>query len=173
MAVKVVTGTVRLSYANLFEARASQEGREAKYSVSLIIPKSDTATIGAIKKAIDEVIQAEKASKFGGKDKGLKNPLRDGDLEKDDPAYEGCMFINASSRQKPIVLDENKQVVLDAREVYSGCYAQASINLYAFNSNGNKGVAAGLNAIRKVEDGESLGGAYTEAAAAADFDDIL
>ena len=103
MAVKVVTGKVRLSYANLFEARASQEGGEAKYSVSLIIPKSDTATINAIKKAIDEVIQAEKATKFGGKDKGLKNPLRDGDLEKDEQTYEGSMIINASSKQRPII----------------------------------------------------------------------
>lgn len=174
MAVKVVTGKVRLSYANLFEARASQEGGEAKYSVSLIIPKKDTATINAIKKAIDEVIQAEKAAKFGGKDKGLKYPLRDGDLEKDDPAYEGCMFINASSKQRPIILNEDKQPVIDAREVYSGCYGRASINLYAFNSNGNKGIAAGLNAIQKVADGDSLGGAYTESVAADDFtDDIL
>ena len=174
MAVKVVTGKVRLSYANLFEARASQEGGEAKYSVSLIIPKKDTATIEAIKKAIDEVIQAEKAAKFGGKDKGLKYPLRDGDMEKDDPAYEGCMFINASSKQRPIILNEDKQPVIDAREVYSGCFGRASINLYAFNSNGNKGIAAGLNAIQKVADGDSLGGAYTESAAADDFtDDIL
>lgn len=173
MAVKVVTGKVRLSYANLFEARASQEGGDAKYSVSLIIPKSDTATIATIKKAIDEVIQAEKAPKFGGKDKGLKYPLRDGDEEKDDPAYEGCMFINASSKQRPVILNENKQAVLDAREVYSGCYGRASINLYAFNSNGNKGVAAGLNAIQKVADGDSLGGAYTEDLAAQDFDDDI
>ncbi len=169
--VKVVTGKVRLSYCNVFEARASQEGGEPKYSVSLLIPKSDTATVDAVKKAIDEVIQTEKASKFGGKDRGLKYPLRDGDAEKDDAAYEGHWFINASSKNRPVILDENKQAILDSRELYSGCYGRASINLFAFNSNGNKGVAAGLNAIQKVSDGEPLGGAYTEDVAKNDFDD--
>lgn len=43
-------------------------------------------------------------------------------------------------------------------ERYSGCYARVSLNFYAFNSNGNKGVACGLGNIQKIRDGESLGG---------------
>lgn len=168
---KVVTGKVRLSYANLFEARASEEGQEAKYSVSLLIPKSDKVTVAAIEKAIAEVIRTEKDAKFGGKEKGLKLPLRDGDTEKDGEEYAGHWFINASSKNKPLILDENKQPVLDAREVYSGCYARASFNLYAFNVSGNRGIGAGINAIQKLEDGEPLGGTYTEATALEDFSD--
>jgi len=171
MAVKVVTGEARLSYANLFEARASQDGGEAKFSVCVLIPKTDKKTIEALEKGIAEAIQEGKASKFAGKDKGLKTPLRDGDTEKDAPEFAGHMFFNASARQRPIVLDENKAVVLDARAVYSGCYGRVSVNFYAYNSNGSKGIAAGLNAVQKTNDGESLGGQYTEALAEADFDD--
>ena len=169
--VKVVTGKVRLSYANLFEARSSEEGQEAKYSVSLLIPKKDKATVEAIQKAIAEVIRTEKDAKFGGKEKGLKLPLRDGDTERDGEEYAGHWFLNASSKTKPLILDEDKNPVLDAREVYSGCFARASINLYGFNAKGNKGVGAGLNAIQKLEDGEPLGSTYTEATALEDFGD--
>lgn len=170
---KVVTGEARLSYANIFEAKASEEGGEAKYSVAVLIPKSDKATVAAINAAVQKVIESEKAVKFGGKVAGLKMPLRDGDTERDDEAYKGHWFFNASSKQKPIVLDENKQVVLDARQVYSGCYGRVSVNFYVFAAKGNKGVAAGLNAIQKTRDGENLGGAYTETEAASDFDDDL
>lgn len=173
---KVVTGEARLSYVHLFEPRSSNEGEAPKYSVSVLIPKTDTATINAINAAINKVIQSEKAAKFGGKDKGLKMPLRDGDLEKDDPAYEGHMFFNCSDKRPPIVLDENRQAILDPRAVYSGCYGRVSVSFYAFNSNGSKGVAAGLNAVMKTRDGENLGGGYTEEAAANDFglnDDLM
>lgn len=168
---KVVTGKVRLSYCNVFEARASQDGGEPKYSVSLLIPKSDTATVAMIEKAIESTIQDATAKTFQGKAKGLKLPLRDGDTEKDDPAYEGHWFLSASSKQKPIILDENRNAVLDPRVIYSGCYGRASINFFAFNTNGNRGIAAGLNAIMKLTDGEPLGGTYTEEIAAKDFDD--
>jgi hypothetical protein len=168
---KVVTGKVRLSYCNLFEPRATNEGEDAKFSVSLLISKKDTATIKAIKDAIQSVIDTEKASKFGGKEKGFKLPLRDGDEERDAPEYEGHYFINASSKKRPVVLDEDRNVVLNPSEVYSGCYARASINFYAFAVNGNKGVAVALNSVMKVEDGEPLGGVYTEDSAKADFED--
>lgn len=170
---KVVTGEARLSYVTVFEPRAASDGGEAKYSVSVLIPKTDKATIAAIETAIRKVIESEKASKFGGKIAGLKTPLRDGDTEKDAPEYAGHMFFNASAKQRPIVLDENRQTVLDSREVYSGCYGRVSVNFYAYNSNGSKGVAAGLNAVMKTRDGESLGGVYTETEAANDFDDML
>jgi hypothetical protein len=166
---KVVTGKARLSYCNIFEARASQEGGDAKYSVSVLIPKSDVATIAAINKAVQATIDEGKASKFGGKIAGLKMPLRDGDTEKDDEAYVGHWFFNASAKQKPVIVDINGNVILDSREVYSGCFGRVSVNFFAYNSNGSKGVAAGLNAVQKTADGESLGGAYTENEAANDF----
>ena len=164
---KVVTGIVRLSYANVWEP-ASINGSKPKYSVSLIIPKGDTKTIADINAAIDAAIQ-EGAAKFGGKipnKAALKLPLRDGDIERDDEAYKGSYFVNANSTTAPEVVDRSLQRILDRNEVYSGCYARVSINFYAFNSNGNRGIACGLGNIQKVRDAEPLGG---KTSAADDF----
>ena len=167
---KVVTGKVRFSYANVWEPK-SINGGEEKYSVSILIPKKDTKTVEAIKKAIEEAKQ-EGVAKFGGKVPNvLKTPLRDGDEERpDDPAYEGHYFFNASSSRKPQIVDADVQPIIDRDEFYSGCYGRASINFYAFNTNGNKGIAAGLNNLQKLADGERLSGGST---AEEDFGDGL
>lgn len=156
---KVVTGLVRFSYANLFEPKAIEEGQDKKYSISLIIPKSDKASVAKIQEAINNAKEAGKA-KFGGKiPANFKSPLRDGDADRpDDETYKNSYFINANCKQKPGVVDKNLQPVLDSSEVYSGCYGRASITFYAFNTNGNKGVACGLNHVQKLKDGEPLGG---------------
>ena len=164
---KVVTGVVRPSYASVWEP-ASINGSNPKYSVSLIIPKSDTKTIDAINAAVDAAIK-DGAAKFGGKipnKAALKLPLRDGDLERDDEAYKGAYFVNANSTTAPQIVDRSVQPILDRAEVYSGCYARVSVNFYAFNSNGNRGIACGLGNIQKVRDGEPLGG---RSSAADDF----
>ena len=156
---KVVTGIVRLSYANVWEAK-SINGGTPKFSVSLIIPKSDTKTIAAINAAVDAAID-EGNGKFGGKipnKAALKLPLRDGDTERDDEAYQNCYFVNANSTTAPQSVDRSVQPILERSEVYSGVYARVSINFYAFNSNGNRGIACGLGNIQKVKDGEPLGG---------------
>lgn len=161
---RVITGEVRLSYANLFEAKSIQ-GSKPKYSVSLIIPKSDKATLAKIEAAIDAAIEAG-IGKFGGKRPTkamLKLPLRDGDTERDDEAYAGAMFVNANSTTPPQVVDETLVPILDRSQVYSGCYARASITFYAFNTNGNKGIACGLGNIQKIRDGEPLGGGHVSA----------
>ena len=147
---KVVTGIVRLSYANVWEP-TSVNGGTPKYGVSLIIPKSDKKTITAINKAIDAAIQAG-IGKFGGKipnKAALKLPLRDGDAERDDEAYANSYFVNANSSTAPQIVDRAVQPILDRSEVYSGCYAKVSINFYAFNSNGNRGIACGWVISRK------------------------
>ncbi|QEH69329.1 DUF2815 family protein [Cellulosilyticum sp. WCF-2] len=155
---KVVTGKVRFSYANIWQAK-SINGSEEKYSVSLIIPKSDVKTIEEIQVAMEEAKQ-EGIAKFGGKiPTNLKLPLRDGDIDRpDDEAYQGCYFINANSKDKPQIVDKKVKPILDPNEVYSGCYGRASINFYAFNQNGNKGIACGLGNLQKLEDGEPLSG---------------
>ncbi|MCX7749194.1 MAG: DUF2815 family protein [Clostridia bacterium] len=156
---KVITGVVRLSYANVWEPK-SINGSAEKFSVSVIIPKSDTKTINAINAAVDHAIK-ESAGKFGGKipnKASLKLPLRDGDAERDDEAYKGSYFVNANSKTAPQIVDKDLNPILDKTEVYSGCYARVSLTFYAFNSNGNKGIACGLGNIQKIRDGESLGG---------------
>ena len=137
---KVVTGIVRLSYANIWEPKAPLGGGDARYSCSLIIPKSDKETVDAINAAIECAIQ------------------------------EGIgWFINANSKTAPQVVDRQVRPILDRSEIYSGVYAKASINLYAFSVNGNKGVACGLGNIQKIRDGEPLGG---HSNASADFDAV-
>ena len=172
MATKVITGVnTRWSYANVWEPKA-MEGGKPKFSVSLIIPKSDTVTVGKIKAAIEEAYR-DGQSKLKGNAKSvpalstLRTPLRDGDLERpDDPAYANAYFVNANSTTAPGVVDANRNEILDKSEVYSGCYGRASISFYAFNANGNKGIACGLNNLQKINDGEPLGG---RASAESDF----
>jgi hypothetical protein len=176
--MKVITGpNTRWSYANVWEAK-SINGGTPKFSVSLIIPKSDTRTIAKIKAAIEAAYQ-EGETKLKGNGKtvppltAIKTPLRDGDTERpDDPAYANAYFINANSATAPGIVDADLQPILERSEVYSGVYGRASINLYAFNSNGNKGIACGLNNLQKIRDGEPLGGkARAEDDFATDDDD--
>lgn len=148
----------RFSYLHCWEPD-SVNGGDPKYSVSAIIPKSDTKTVNAIKTAIEQA-KKDSVSKWGGKvPANLKLPLRDGDIDRpDDEAYAGCYFFNANSRQAPQVVDSKVQPILDQSEVYSGCYGKISVTFYGYNSNGNRGIAAGLGNIQKLKDGESLGG---------------
>lgn len=157
LVTKVKTGEVRLSYAHLFDPHGI-DGNEPKYSVSLIIPKTDTVTLNMINRAIEEA-KKQGVGKFGGKiPANLKLPLRDGDIERpDDEAYQNAYFINASAKQKPGVLNELGQHATPD-EVYSGCYARVSVNFYAFNYNGNRGITCGLNNLMKTRDGDNLGG---------------
>ena len=159
----------RFSYLHCWEPD-SINGSEPKYSVSAIIPKSDTATINAIKVAIENA-KKESMSKWGGKiPPNLKLPLRDGDIDRtEDEAYANSFFLNANSRQAPQVVDRHVQPILDQNEVYSGCYGAISVTFYGYNSNGNRGIAAGLGNIQKLRDGEPLGGRTN---AADDFESV-
>ena len=165
---KVITGkNTRLSYFHGWEPTSINGGPE-RYSVSVLIPKDDKETVKAINNAVDAAIE-EGIAKFGGKKPNkaaIKLPLRDGDTEREDEAYAGHWFINANSKTAPQIVDKAVKPILDRDEVYSGCYARVSLNFYAFNSNGNKGIACGLGNIQKIRDGESLGG---RSSAADDF----
>lgn len=160
---KVITGVnTRWSYVNAWEPK-SINGGAPKYSVSLIIPKSDTKTLEKIRAAIQAAYE-EGQSKLKGNGRSvpalsaLKTPLRDGDAERpDDEAYANSYFVNANSGTAPGIVDVDRNPILERSEVYSGVYGRASINFYAFNSNGNKGIACGLNNLQKIRDGEPLG----------------
>lgn len=163
---KVVTGKVRFCFVNVFEPTAMNEGDTPKYSVCILIPKSDTKTLDKINKAIEaakQVGKAKLADKNGKIPSNIKLPLRDGDDERgDDPSFEGMYFINANSQRKPSVVDKELNPIMQKEEFYSGCYGRASINFYAYNVS-SKGIAAGLNNLQKLEDGEMLaGGASAE-----------
>ena len=151
---KVITGPdTRWSYANVWDAK-SINGGTPKFSVSLIIPKKDTVTVNKIKAAIQAAYE-EGESKLKGNSKSvpplaaIKTPMRDGDVERpDDPAYANSYFINANSTTAPGIVDADRQPILERSEVYSGVYGRASISMYSFNTNGNKGIACGLNNLQ-------------------------
>lgn len=159
--VKITIGTkqvpVRFSYAHVFEA-ASVNGSDPKFSCSIIVPKKHKKDIKRIKDAINQAIQENK-DKFGGKiPANLKTPLRDGDVDReDDEAYKDAFFLNANSKVRPHVVDGEFNP-LDPTEFYSGCYGRVSLTFFAYNVNGNRGIAVGLQNIMKTADGEPLGG---------------
>lgn len=162
---KVILGSkespVRFSYANVFKPRAMSEGETEKYGVAVLIPKTNKKDIAKIEAAIQAAI-AEGSTKLGKVKAGaLKTPLRDGDEERDDEAYAGCMFFNANSNRKPGVVDENLDEIINADDFYSGCYGRVSVNFFAFNTGTSKGIAAGLQNLQKLADGERLSGGAT------------
>ena len=159
---KVVTGMVRFSYAHVWEPD-SIDGGTPKYSVAILIPKTDMKTLTDVQAGVQAAIDAGKTKLAGANGQvnvaALKTPLRDGDAERpDDPTYAGCYFMNASSKGQPGIVDANVSPILSQSEFYSGCYGKVSVNFYAFNSSGNKGIACGLNNLQKLAEGEPLAG---------------
>jgi hypothetical protein len=158
----ITTGKVRATYVNVFTPRKANENAEPKYSVTLLIPKNDAATLNQIYAEIEKTKQENVQKVFSGAiPPNLKTCLHDGDGYR--PSGElfgrecaGCIVVTASAKQQPSIVDINLQPILDPNTVYSGCYVRASINFFAFNSNGNKGIGCGLNAIQKIEEGEPL-----------------
>lgn len=172
---KVVTDTCRLSYVHVWKPQQMTENGQPKgdpkYSVSIIIPKSNTEMIAKIQAGIEAAIKQGITDKWNGKKPPkLKLPLRDGDEERpDNPEYKDSMFIQASSKTKPGIVGRDKKAITEETEIYSGIYGKVSMNLYPFNVAGSKGIGAGLNHIQKVKDGEPLGG---RGSADEDFEEI-
>lgn len=175
---KVLTGEVRLSYVHLSQpyANPNQPNSEPKYSVTLLIPKTDQMTYQDIINSRNTAYENAVLNEW----KGLRPQLRslliyDGDGARNDGAAfgeecKGHWVITASSKCKPQVVDiSNVNVELAPQDIYSGMYARVTLNFFSFNSGGNKGVGCGLGNVMKTRDGEPLSGGAT---AAQDFDGI-
>lgn len=158
METAVTTGKVRLSYAHLFEPFAQNPKDDPKFSCTILIPKSDTKTLEAIKKAQ----LAAKKAKFGDRPpSNLKNTLHDGDEEADlerNPEYAGHFYMSINSKTRPGVVDRDVNPIIDSTEVYSGCWALVQMNAYGYDNSGGKGITFGLNHVMKVGDDDYLGG---------------
>lgn len=169
---KATTGKARIAYANIWEPKKDKNGKE-KYSVMVLIPKTDLETLDKIRVAVESCYTESKDTLKG---KGVScpalgaihTPLRDGDEEHPgEELYSGMMFLNASGIYAPDIIDSNKEDITDHEEVYSGCYCRVSLGFYAYNTNGSKGIACSLRAIMKIADGERLG---SKGSARDDFD---
>lgn len=169
--MSITTGKVRASYAHVFQPHAAPGSNDARYSVTLLIPKTDAATLNAVYSAIELAKQAGVQKTFGGVMPPVINiPIYDGDGTRPngEPFGEECrglMVLRASSREQPSVVDLNVQPILNPAELYSGCYIRASIDFFAYNQSGNRGIGCGLNAVQKIEDGEPLTSRVTAAEA--------
>ncbi len=166
---KVILQDVRCSYVFLKEPRANEDGSQGKYSIQVLIPK-DSPQVAKIKKAIKEAAEA----KFGAKVKMgmLKLPLRDGDEEREGEEYENHYFLNANSARKPGIVNRNNEPadMSDMEEYcFSGAYFHTSLNFYAFDHQGKKGVAVGLNNVMLRKKGDRLDGTVSATSEFADF----
>ena len=140
---KVITGKCLLSYVFVNKPKAAVAGGEEKYSLSAIIPKSDTASLEKIETAIEKATK-EGIARFGskfGKTSSFRIPLRDGDVDKpDDAAYKDSYFLNVNSKTKPGLVDKDVNPILDPTEIYSGCFGRVSITAFPYSVNGSPGI---------------------------------
>lgn len=175
IATKVLTGEVRLSYANLTTPRAPQQGGEPKYSVTLLIPKTDAATIANINASIKAAYDDGVSKKWGGAHPTPKQIVHDGDGLRPSglPFGDECKghwVLTASTKNKPQVVGiDNLDCELAPSGIYSGMFARVTINFFAYDTAGSKGVGCGLGNVLKTRDGEALAGG---ASAASDFEGL-
>lgn len=164
---QVVTGEVRFSYVNLFEAKKFKDtDAEGKYSLTILVPKTDTKTVEAIKAAIQKAAEKGAQKHFGGRvPTNVANTFKDGDTEVNDlgelkceanPELKGHYYMRLATKFKPAVLDNNRQEIINPLDVYSGCYGRVSLTCFAYSGEGKRGVSAVLNNVMKTRDGEPL-----------------
>ncbi len=175
---KVLTGEVRLSYAHLSEPYANPKnpGAEPKYSVTMLIPKTDTATKADIDASMKAAYEDAVTNDWKGARPQLRNALiYDGDGVRNDgtpfgPECKGHWVMTANSKRKPQVVHiSNLKAELAPQDIYSGMYARVTVNFFAFSVNGNRGIGCGLGNVLKIRDGEPLSGG---ASAASDFEGL-
>lgn len=157
MSENVITSEFRVSFANVFRpGKVMQEGATPKYGVTMLFPKG--ADLSALTSAAHAVMVEKWGADKAKWPKNLRNPFRD-QGEKDHAGYEaGAVFINATSQQRPGLVDAKLQDIIEERDFYSGCFARASVRAFAYDKAGNRGVAFGLQNVQKLRDGEPLGG---------------
>ena len=167
---KLITNEVRFSYEHVMEPYQFDNQPEPQYQLCVLIPKSDTEGVKAVKEAIQNAINEGLEKKWSGKmPPNTWNPLRDGDAEHpEDDAFAGHYYLNAKSKQKPGVVDASRMPITDPTQIYSGCYGRVSVSFFPFKASGNNGIGVGLQNVQKLRDGDSLTG---RASAQADFDD--
>lgn len=170
---KVITGLVRFAYPSVFETKVQDGEDSEKYEVCILIPKRNKKCLADIDDAVDAALELGD-SKLNNKDprkiRGFKWPLKDGDVDRpDSPEFEGMMYLNARTKNKPTILDADKDEIIDKSDFYAGCWGRASINFYVF-ANKSTGIGCGLNNLQKLKDDDHLSGATS---AKEDFKDDL
>lgn len=171
----VTTGEARLSYVHLFKPYASMQGQEEKFSCTILVPKSDTATKARIDAAIEAAKQRGVAEKWNGQcPPVVPTPVYDGDgVRPSDgmafgPECKGHWVFTASAKvdYPPEVVDKMGNPIINQSEVYSGMYGRVNVTFYPYAFGGKKGIGCGLGPVQKLRDGEALGGGRVSASQA-------
>lgn len=172
---RVTTGEVRMSYVHLFKPYAFQPGQEEKYSVTVLVPKTDAETMGRINAAVEAARQRGVQDKWGGVLPPVcPVPVYDGDGTRPSdgmpfgPECKGCWVFTASAKTDypPQVVDSQGNPIINQSEVYSGMYGRVNVNFFPYAFGGKKGIGCGLGPVMKIRDGEPLGGGAPSAAEA-------
>lgn len=164
----ITINDVRFSYCNLFQPQARPGQTEAKYSTTILVPKTNASAKAAIDQAVSAAIELGVSKCWNG----VRPPqpaicVHDGDGARPSDGQpfgdecKGCWVFTASSKQAPFVVDGQVQNIIDPTQVYSGMWGNVSVNFFPYNSNGKKGIGCGLNGVQKVRDGEPLGNRVT------------
>lgn len=158
MATKQITPEFRVSFPNVFRTAKPMAGAtgDPKYGITALFKPGED--LSGLKAAAEEAIVEKWGADKSKWPKNLRSPFRDQGEKEFDGYVEGAIFINATSKQRPGLVDANMNDIIDESEFYAGCYARASINAFAYDTAGNRGVAFGLNNVQKLRDGEPLGG---------------
>lgn len=153
----IITPTFRVSYPAVFEARRNDLAKRDEFTITMLFDKKTSKTDLVAMKALCKAVAEEKWG-VGKVPAGLKNPFRDGDLEKpDNPSFAGVLFVKAWSKYMPGLVNQKREPIINQDEFYGGCYARAQLNAYAYDQAGNRGISFGLQHIQKVKDGEPFG----------------
>jgi hypothetical protein len=163
---KCTTPKFRVSFPQVFSPK-SFEGQEPKYSLTMLFPKN--ADLKELKRAAGNAIKEKWGADKAKWPKNLRMPFRDGDEKAGVKGYENCVFVSASSKQKPGVVNQNVEEIIDQNDFYAGCFARATLIAFAYDTAGNRGVSFALQNVQKLGDGERLGGRRD---ASSDFDAV-
>lgn len=164
----ITISNVRLSYCNLFQPQQKQGQEKPKYSVTILLPKTNTAAKAQIDQAIAQAIEQGPAKAWNG----VRPPqpaicIHDGDGARPSDGMpfgdecKGCWVFTASSPKPPFVVDGQVQPIIDATQVYSGCWGNVNVHFFPYNANGKKGIGCALNGVQKIRDDEPLDGRIT------------
>lgn len=168
----VTTGEVRMSYCHLFQPYAANPNNEPKYSLTVLLPKSDTATLARINAAIEAAKQRGADTCWNGVIPPVcQTPVHDGDGPRPSdgmPFGEECkghyVFSCSTKADHAVeVVDANMNPIINQSEVYSGMYGRVNFTAFPYNTNGRKGIGFGLGPVQKLRDGEPLGGNFITA----------
>lgn len=168
----ITINNVRFSYCNLFQPKApfNNPGGEPKFSVTILVPKTNNAAKVLIDQAVSDAIDEGVSTRWNG----VMPPqpsicVHDGDGPRPSdgssfgPECRGMWVFTASCKEtrRPFVVDAQVQDIIDPTQVYSGMWGNASVTFFPYNAAGKKGVGCGLNGVQKVRDDTPLGGAVT------------